>query len=601
MTTLHMRKAPVRRSANRPEPEFTQIRRFLFRHRDDLKPFYVALVVLLIALIVETYPYGGLVALLGYAGLGALLLWQGQRLLGLDRAEERAYAAACAAVAGLWTAWFTLGDVQPLAALPLVTTIMAIPWWRHRRVRAMVPVTITGLSGMARRRAEQYAARIIAEWERISRQGKIRGAVLKRLMFDPTSMTADITLRGGQSIYSLNYESVRASITSAFDAPDGSLRITGSKRARDVTLRFLLVDPLEEPMGPPPPGPELVIGRFETGEPVIFDDQVHTGVFGRTGAGKSGVVNLIIQKLRLRPDWALIGVDLKPGAPELGKWGRTWFYLADTPERARFALEALIQGFTWRGQVMRRRGWRTWRATPEEPIVALVVDEVQELRDHGLMRHLERVAGLGRAYGFRLIVATQHPVDKNLPSTVYNQLGQIIGLKVQDKADRVVFGENANREGWTPSKLRDRPGMFLIRNSRHRDPVPARSYYLSDDDVDRESATGPGPTLVDPVTARAWVEAGEYPVELGAADVPALGDGPGEADEAAPDVVEADVVTPDGRTRVLDAIRDGIGTPADIAAVTGIPKRTVVYHIRALADAGLIVQDGPRRPWRAAA
>lgn len=618
MTTLHVRK-PHKRAAKRskPQTDMAQIRSWAWRHRDDAAPLGLALILLLIAFLVE--PMAGAPLIMAGAGLGLAAVlyaapwaekergWALGQWVRLRRArmaweeKERAYAGAVAAGAGAWAAWFVTGGVRPLLVYPFLVVLAAIPWWRHHNGSATVPVTISpALRGQARKRAEIRSREVIDGWEVKARQGRIQGATLLGMAWGRWDMAITAELRHGQSRRTLSHQAYASALESAFDAPVNSLRVEDpgeikgvDKTARLVKLRFLLQDPNAEPLGPPRDAydaPDIILGRFETGEDVILNEEVHTGVFGMSGAGKSGVMNTIIRRVRWRRTVAMVGFDLKPGAPEFRPWRGAWYYLADNPDRARAAFKALIRAMHERGDMMAERGWRKWKATEAEPDICVFVDEAQELKTYKLMGYLEDLAGLMRAYGGQIIVATQHPKDTNLPTTVYNALRQIIGMKVSDKADRVVFGESANRDGWTPSKLPDDGGRFLIRSPRYNQPLPARGFWMEDADVERENALGPGPVQLDARTAAGFIAAG-------------LVEGPEEVQEPtaeleAGEIVDAVVLEDDPRWKVLEAIREGIGTPRAIAKATGIPERTVKLHIAALSGERRIWQEAPRKPWR---
>lgn len=617
MTTMHVRRRPKKPLAKQAQAQTDaqQLKAFAWRHRDDLKPLALAVLVFLGALLVQPVPGAPLLLVLTGVAAAAVLYaapwsakergwalgqWvRGRRARMAWEEKERVYAGGLALGAGIWMAWFVQGGLRPLLVFPFLVALAGIPWWRHRTPRASVPVTIANeLQGAERRRAEAEARHIIDGWESLARRGRIPGARLLALAWDQYSKSAVVELRHGQNRRSLNYSTVANALESALDAPMGSLRVEdpgevadAQRTARLAKLRFLINDPNAEPLGVPTDAydaPTISLGRFETAEPVIMDEEVHTGVFGMSGSGKSGMVNTIIRRLRWRRSVCLIGFDLKPGAPELRPWSKVWYVLADTPDKARRAMKALIDALEARGEMMSERGWRKWKATPAEPDIYVIIDEAQELRDHKLMGDMERLAGLMRAYGGRFLVATQHPKDTNLPTTIYNAIRQVVGMKVSDKADRVVFGENATRDGWTPSKLPDDGGRFFIRSPRYRHPVPARGFWMEDQDVERENELGPEAVRLDARTAIGFIRAGL--VSYGEDEIQAT------ASEES-DIVEAELVEDRPQDTVLDAIRDGVGTPRAIAKATGIPERTVKLYIAQLAREGRIHQSAPRRPW----
>lgn len=618
MSTTYVRRPPKKTAAKKSKPttDIQQARAFAWRHRDDMAPIGLAVLILLGALLVQPVPGAPWWLAIGGAGLGAilyakpwaskergwvLLAWAGLRRARMAWEEkERAYAGGLAVGSGAWASWFVTGGSRPLLIYPFLVVFAAWPWWRHRSPHASIPVTIAaGLTGSRRRDAEQGSRRIIDGWDTKSRQGKIPMAALLGIEWDRYSKAVVVELRHGMSRGTLQYKGYTSALESAFDAPLNSLRVEDpgevpgvDKTARLVRLRFLLNDPNVDPLGPPRDAYDaktVTLGRFETGEDVELEEDIHTGVFGMSGAGKSGIMNTIIRRMRWRRRKVLIGFDLKPGAPEFRPWSRVWYVLADNPAKAKQTFQALIRALEERGEMMAERGWRKWKATEAEPDILVFVDEAQELNDHRLMGYLERLAGLMRAYGGRIIVATQHPKDTNLPTTIYNALRQVIGLKVSDKADRVIYGENANRDGWTPSRLEDDGGRFLIKSPRYRQPLPARGFWMEDEDVERENARGPEAVQLDPRTARGFVEAGLV-------EAPVLEDTTAELER--PDIVDAVVVEDHPQEKVLEAIRAGTGSPRAIAVATGIPERTVKAYLGELSQAGRIVQEAARKPWR---
>lgn len=599
-----VRVPPPKRGGNKPRsaqgrgktaPQ--EIQSWIFRYRDQLWPFWAMLVIFLIALIVKDPLWlAG-----GYLAAAALVYWQGDRVR-LDRQEERMYASAVLAGAGGWSAWAMLSDgPRPWLALPLITCLVAIPWWRHRTVKKTIPITFgADLDRVAKADAQRRANNMIANWDVISRQGKIQFSELRGITFSLATMDVEVLLRGGQSVRSLAYPSVRSALESSFDAPTDSLRPRSIRgRSRLAVLQFVLRDLNEDTLGTPPED-VVNMGRFETGEPVEFDDGVHTLVAGANGGGKSALINQVIRRKARNPVWALVGVDLKPGGLELGPWGNVMAYLADNPDKARIALEGLVAGLTFRGEIMRQRGWREWRATAAEPNVCLIVDEAQQLVKHRLMGPLLELANLGRAYGFQLVLATQYPKDSNLPSGIMSQVRQIFCFRLRSPTeDRVVFGENATADGYSPSTIPlDRAGTFYVRSSLHGLAQRARAWFLTVSDV-QEEAAALAATAIDQATGRGFLAEG-----LSASQTAVE---PRRYEEPEGDVVEAVLVPegledlPEAAHAILAAIGKGAGTTAKIVDATGVSRAQVNRILRELDSRGLIAHEGTRasdaRPW----
>src|SRR5690606_33503380 len=120
---------------------------------------------------------------------------------------------------------------------------------------------------------------------------------------------------------------------------------------RIAYVRFMLGDPLSGAVEPEEldrldeTGDDdltLVIGRFEHGEPVMFD-LIHTLIGGASGIGKSGVMNSGMRGLAKMRKVAIFGVELKPGGLELGSWEEVMGGPATRPDQARIPITKLIR------------------------------------------------------------------------------------------------------------------------------------------------------------------------------------------------------------------------------------------------------------------
>lgn len=576
---------------------------WLFKYRHQLWPYWLMLVLALTTMIVEN----ALVLGVGAVVLAALAYFFGQYAR-LIRLQERVYAALALLAAGGWSVWFTLQPgLRSGVALVLGGTLAAWPYFKHRSAKKTIPVTIApDLRGQARQAAERKANEILTGWPVITRQGRIQFAELDGLRMTGHIMDVDVTLRGGQSARTVQQTATRNSLISAFDAPDDSMRTYTrtpkkpgqSSRSREVTLRFILHNLNAEPLGPPPANVDTM-GRFETGEPVEYVDGVHTVIAGKSGHGKSVLMNQAIRR-KIRKGWAVIGVDLKPGALEMGPWREVLAYLADKGPKLKLILEGLIREMQWRGDEMSAKGIRTWEPTREHPNIVLAVDEVQEVNQvPGAMALLIRLAQLSRAYGFELLLATQYPKDSNLPADIMAQVSQIFCCHLEKPThDRVVFGENASTEGWTPSSIKaGTRGVYYVRSPLHREPSRALGWFMEVKEIEKEI-----PTMTRTVISRPWVPGFQAAGAATFRDAIATGDMESLAAlEDAEDIVEADLVTEDPAEAIMGAIRAGAGVLDDITAATGLPRSSVAKILGTLETDGRITKAGSRatrsRPW----
>lgn len=605
MSTLRVRPprnkggATPKRGQARGKTGPQEVQSWLFKYRFQLWPYWAMIVIFLLAVIVMN----PVILAAGYA-LVAAGLWFGGQYLRLTKPRHRLYASGLAVSAGAWSVWFVLSAnaVRPVLSLPFFVTIVSIPWFRYRSGHSTIPVTFAPeLTGVGRRRMETRANNILNNWPTITRQGRVQFAELDGLRFDGITMDVDLTLRGGQTSRTIMHAATRTALISAFDAPEDSLRVLSraarkpgqSGRAREITLRFILHDINAESLGAPPDGVDTM-GRFETGEPVEYVDRAHTVIAGQTDHGKSVLMNLALRR-KIRKGWAVIGVDLKFGALELTPWAPVLAYLVDRKDKLKRILEGLIEEMEWRGAEMAARGLRQWEPTAEHPNICLTVDEVQEVNQvPGAMALLTRLSQLGRAYGFELLLATQYPKDTNLPADIMAQVSQIFCLHLEKPThDRVVFGENASTEGWTPSAIKAGvKGVFYVRSPKHMFPSRAKGWFMTVDEIKAEI-----PTMTRVTIKRPWMPGSSEALRSTQEGVDML---PGGREEE--DIVEAVVVSESPVETVVEAIRSGAGTPDLIVEATGMAKRTVNEILVSLVDNGRITKDGSRatrlRPWR---
>lgn len=619
--TLHIRR-PSKIAKKRQRSTWEEISHVLFRYRVEFTPPAVALALLWLEWAAHRLGHWYVLPLALLACAIACHFW-GARI-GLKRAKERWYAVA------LFTggaAWATASALWPSPRWSLGLMLAAYPaafWWmRKRQARNSVEVRIVrGLAPSLRRSHVQRAKNVVESWDGLTKASALSGSKVLSIKFDEWSVTMRVKL--GHARVAEDFTRLRLRrLESAFDARRDSARVLPERdgSSRIAHVRFMLGDPLSGAVDPEEldrldeTGDDdltLVIGRFEHGEPVMFD-LVHTLIGGASGMGKSGVINSVMRGLAKKRKVAIFGVDLKPGGLELGRWEDVMAGLATRPDQARILFTKLIREIEYRGEIMRQRGIRKWVPTPEEPFIVLVIDEVQELKEHKLFPLIIRLSCLGRAYGFAMIMATQHPKDTQVPATAVANCLQRIGLKTETStAERLIFDDNASKEGWRLTELRgDREGCFRIRSKRYREPNLARAAWVSDTEVERcVEVYRPFRTELDPGTQHVPVVGTDrVPLAPGTGGGTSSGTGGGTSggtsagtwhEDDDDGTVDAVIIEDDPEGMVLTAIAAGHGTPSQISRITGVPTRTVNDIIRRLARAGTIVQPKRRGPWHVA-
>jgi hypothetical protein len=590
--TIYLRPpTPPRPKKAKPKAPADELKDFLFKYRVQCIPFLGTFALWLFAVLLGPEWWGGWLMFATAAAIGGTLYQDRYPVpkLNLNRPVERWYAAACAGTVALWSLCATWSGSKPGAratvALFLLTCICAAPWWHHRRIRGSIPVRFSGLGHGERKEYLDRSRKLVQEWTAFTSAGHIQGSKLRGVQWNRYSVALSVQLRRGATVSEFSQRRLEK-LESAFgDVHAGAARVERVERqARSAVIRFMIDDPHAEPISPPEDGnidPEkIIIGLFETGEAILFK-LVNTLVAGATGAGKSGVVNMIIRALARIPTVAIIGIDMKPGAPELGKWAEVMHTLARTPEEASSVLDQLKAGLTYRGSIMSERGWRKWRPTKAQPFIVIIVDEIQELKRARLERKLDDIAAIIRAYGGCIVVATQYPTKPNLSATIKANCLQKIGLRTEDQVgDRVIFGESATRLGWRPSTIpASREGSFLIKSPEYKRPLLGRAFWLEDDEIDAEAALwGPQRTPVDDATWNPITTGERLSVDVSAPGTVELVKG----DE----IVDAVIVDDDPRERVYDALRRRRKV-AEIAEDAGVSRASVYRHLEALREQGL--------------
>lgn len=598
-------KPPKTRRAKKTAPTpGEELGRFFRRSRVAWIPYMIALWVLLgTAIIAEDSTALGKVWLTAGTCIG-LLWWKGH-MIGAIRPIERQYAFSLPVIAALWATYATWNgssvSLHEAGVLVCVATLSASPWWRHRRNRGTVPVTFHHLPRTVRDLRMRELRRLTHGWTAYTSAGHIQGAKLRSVEFTGFSVAIGVRLRNGAHAGQLQTIRRKAHLESAslWPVAPGSVRIQQDDHdARNCTIRYMLKDPHDEPIIPDedenPDVENLVFGVFETGADVLFA-LVNTLIAGETGAGKSGVVNRLVQLFAKIPTIGILGVDLTPGATELGPWRNVLHALANTPDDLKALFEAVLNEMERRGSIMEQHGWKKFRCTEQDPFMVLIIDEAQRVKELKLNKYLKRIASEIRKYGGCVIVATQYPKSTALDSDITINLPQKIGMKVfSETADRVIFGNAATRLGWSPSVLipEGREGSFLIKSKHYGKPLLARCHYVDENAVERDAERfAPVRTAIPTVSLRPVSASPVEPQE-------AIESGPADGNE---EIFEAEILD-DTETIILDLIERGIGTPAAIQnelASYGIEitVRTVNRHLKSMKDRDLIYQLRSRGSW----
>ncbi|GAA2726338.1 FtsK/SpoIIIE domain-containing protein [Actinocorallia aurantiaca] len=395
-------------------------------------------------------------------------------------------------------------DLPPVELTGPLAGAAALAWWRHNWRRSGVRVDISAVRGLRPRvEAWRSSRRFVKRWPYTCRDLGTVGMKLVRITCDEWSASVDIRTTVKHGIPEVR--NLLPALERALDAQRGSARVLAvpeNNKARLIRVRVMTEDPHAEAILPPAfvpvslAEPLLEFGIFETGEPVRFDLRVNTLVAGETGAGKSMVLQNLL-RLASRVEWlSLVLLDMGSGATEFGAWRGRADVVGTSTEDAERIIDVLLAERQWRGEQMEARGLKNWHPTPEHPHILFVVDEAQVLTEEGYGDLLVSVAAEGRKFGITLVLATQNPVAASVPAKVKRNLPQTIGLRVRDStANRVVFGDTAEKEGWSAHCLPK--NTFLIKSPTYGEPVQGKAFYLSDAQQEADLSTAPPPVRVN--------------------------------------------------------------------------------------------------------
>lgn len=613
MSTVTVRisppKPPKSRRAKTALTPREELERFVRSYGFILLPYGAALWLALVVVIAQKksdVPWLLIIATLALCE--GLVWWQGHKI-GAIRPIERRYAYAIPACGALWALYATFPDrpvsLHSVAALAVLVTLTASPWWHHRRVRGSVLVTFEDLPKRVRDVRLKETKRLTDGWTAYVSAGHINGSRLRGLTFNEWSVAIHVRLRNGAHAAELQRPSRRAHLESASYWPvsPGSVRIQGDDNdSRNCVIRYMLKDPHAAPIIPDedevPTVDNLIVGIFETGANVLFQ-LVNTLIAGETGAGKSTLVNRIIQLLAKIPHVAILGVDATSGATEFKPWSGVMHVVANTADEIDALFDQVMNECIRRGEIMSRNGWKNFRCTPTDPFMVLIVDEAQKVKLFRLDGKLSTICAEIRKYGGCVIVATQYPTAPNLPKAITANLPQKIGLRTDgETADRVIFGNNATRSGWSPSMLipAGRDGSFLIRSKVYGKPCLARCHYVDEMVVERENDRWRhSVTPISGISIRSVTRVERETVEPGT--VLTL-----EAAEDT-DIVEAEIMD-DTESLILDMIDRGVNKPTQIQRELlsygreyEMTVRSVNRKLASLNERGYIRQLKKQGPW----
>lgn len=321
---------------------------------------------------------------------------------------------------------------------------------------------------------------------------------VSRILFTDTGWTAAVTLPPGKNTSAEAVIAKQTQLEANLDLP-GKLRLAVGAQANQLIVRMQTNDPLADTVAWPGPAitsveQSLPIGIYPDGTPILVDLVAgHVLIAGGTDMGKSGVINCVIGNLAACADAEVLGIDMKPGALELGPWRRNMLALADDADGARQVLTMVKAEMIRRGRYLSTlRGpngepVRKW-TSEHGPYWILVVDELAELLRQApdVASELVTINQVARAMGIRVIAATQSPSEQAFGgkgTDARQQYSTRIGLPVfETEPINMIFGRGAYGRGWRLDWL-DLPGKVMVSSRRYEKPREGRCFYVTDGDI----------------------------------------------------------------------------------------------------------------------
>jgi hypothetical protein len=286
----------------------------------------------------------------------------------------------------------------------------------------------------------------------------------------------------------------------------GRLTLAEGPEANDLIVKVAMSDALAATLTVTDTGvttcrEPVLLGRDEDGGEFLLTLLYrHTLVAGASDWGKSGIVNLILKRLNRCADADLYGIDMKPGAPELGPWAGRMKGLARNAVQARTLLEWIRAECDRRGAILAelskqamaegRGPVRKWVPGEHGTAIFVVTDELAELvrQDDDLAKLYESLLAIARFLAIQFVSATQQPSRKVFGGSTDargNYANRISTRAGEAGHAPFIFGQGCQTRGWRPEQL-DLPGKFLAQTPEHDTPRTYRAEYVSDTDIATE-------------------------------------------------------------------------------------------------------------------
>lgn len=221
--------------------------------------------------------------------------------------------------------------------------------------------------------------------------------------------------------------------------------------------------------------------------------QTHLLVAGKTGSGKSVVINgMIHAALHSLPGDQAGGVQfifLDAKGVELSMYRDLPHTLkfAYTPEETLSALQMALGIAKQRYEIMARHGVRKFTQVPGMGgDVYVVIDEFADLmttQGRAVKPLIQRLAQIGRAANVHIVLATQTPISKVLPTEIKCNFDSRIGLRTRSTQDSRNIFDYSGRETVHCENLAT--GTAYYMTPEYTPPLFCKVPMVSEDEINR--------------------------------------------------------------------------------------------------------------------
>lgn len=235
----------------------------------------------------------------------------------------------------------------------------------------------------------------------------------------------------------------------------------------------------------------LGVGENNTVHHASFYEFTHILIAGGTNAGKSNLLNCILSDLhRFSEPGTTRFLLIDPKRVELAFYKRSPYLYAPVVyeiEQAKAAISDLVEEMKARAEQLEQAGVKNlteWNALhPDTPLfrIVLVIEEMAFLWKTGtearaIKDQLESIGHVGRFVGIHLLLCTQIPMKKVIPTEVKGNLYLRISGKVGSTVESVIILGRGDA-----ARLPTIPGRMLFR--QNSDLLEIQTPLITNEDV----------------------------------------------------------------------------------------------------------------------